>query len=200
MRKTFTRLTAVLGLAVATATGAQALTTINGSSTSGGALTPVTSTFSGGATVDFGWSATKASAWVEFTTTRTFDLFFDDYSSSDTADRSAAFLVNKTTLDRIVNMPTTCSQTSAAVLPEIQGDCNFIGAVGNPIAYDPSSVDPLYENVAAGTYYLGFYEAAQPSSGVINFSIAEVPLPAGGLLLFGALGGLAALRKRKKAA
>jgi hypothetical protein len=34
----------------------------------------------------------------------------------------------------------------------------------------------------------------------IDLVIAAVPLPAGGLLLIGALGGLAALRRRKKAA
>jgi hypothetical protein len=35
---------------------------------------------------------------------------------------------------------------------------------------------------------------------VVRVDVAPVPLPAGGLLLIGALGGLAALRRRKKAA
>lgn len=35
---------------------------------------------------------------------------------------------------------------------------------------------------------------------VSKVSIAPVPLPAGGLMLLGGLGGLAALRRRKKAA
>jgi hypothetical protein len=53
----------------------------------------------------------------------------------------------------------------------------------------------------AGSYNLVF--AASPTDagsvgGLIdNVSIAAVPVPAGGLLLLGALGGLAALRRRK---
>ena len=38
------------------------------------------------------------------------------------------------------------------------------------------------------------------SGGNVDIRVAAVPLPAGGLLLVGALGGLAALRRRRKAA
>lgn len=52
----------------------------------------------------------------------------------------------------------------------------------------------------AGSYDLSFVASENSDSlgGLIdNVSIAAVPVPAGGLLLLGALGGLAALRRRK---
>jgi hypothetical protein len=58
-------------------------------------------------------------------------------------------------------------------------------------------------NVAAGHSY-GFYMLATDgilgsSNGTIfgNTDVAPVPLPAGGLLLIGAMGGLTVLRRRK---
>lgn len=56
-------------------------------------------------------------------------------------------------------------------------------------------------NVAAGHNW-GFYTVATDgifgsSTGVALGNVSPVPLPAGGLLLLGALGGVAALRRRK---
>lgn len=55
---------------------------------------------------------------------------------------------------------------------------------------------------AAGNYNLNFAATGTSNSlggFVDNVSIAAVPVPAAGFLLFGALGGLAALRRRRKA-
>lgn len=48
-------------------------------------------------------------------------------------------------------------------------------------------------------YLIVSYDAVK-TGGNIDIRVAAVPLPAGGLLLLGALGGLAALRRRRKAA
>ena len=60
----------------------------------------------------------------------------------------------------------------------------------------PSSAETerLLQDAAAGNA-----DAAQVRLNV-DYTIAAVPLPAGGLLLLGSLGGLAALRRRKKSA
>lgn len=58
----------------------------------------------------------------------------------------------------------------------------------------------------AGLYCTGFFNCELPDGlGNDNFtvesiSVSSVPLPAAGFLLFGALGGLAALRRKRKAA
>ncbi len=44
-----------------------------------------------------------------------------------------------------------------------------------------------------------YYAAANGNPSILNVDVAAVPVPAGGLLLLGALGGLAALRRRKTA-
>jgi hypothetical protein len=55
----------------------------------------------------------------------------------------------------------------------------------------------------AGNYKL-FFDGASESDSIGGFidgvQVSAVPLPAAGFLLFGALGGLAAMRRRKKAA
>lgn len=48
-------------------------------------------------------------------------------------------------------------------------------------------------------YLIVKYDSVK-TGGDLDIRVAAVPLPAGGLLLVGALGGLAALRRRKKAA
>ncbi len=64
-------------------------------------------------------------------------------------------------------------------------------------------VTATYNVTSAGTYSLYFGAGSQSDSygGFLdNIQLAAVPVPAGGLLLLGALGGLAALRRRKSAA
>lgn len=83
------------------------------------------------------------------------------------------------------------------------------GGISGPSA-DPltavgfwTEISALFRVTTAGNYALNF-EATGTSNSlggfVDNVSIAAVPVPAAGFLLFGALGGLAALRSRRKVA
>jgi hypothetical protein len=51
--------------------------------------------------------------------------------------------------------------------------------------------------VTSATFVSGFNNTTAKQKAAFEFAFAPVPLPAGGLLLIGALGGLAALRRRK---
>lgn len=58
----------------------------------------------------------------------------------------------------------------------------------------------LFSDLAAGTYTFGVFGGTVPNAGSLTFGItkvSEVPLPAGGVLLLSALGGFAAMRRRK---
>ena len=80
----------------------------------------------------------------------------------------------------------------------------FLGGVNGPSAQYPIGVwtEVVREFVVttAGNYNL-FFDASSESDSyggfIDNVQVASVPLPAGGLLLIGAIGGLAALRRRK---
>jgi hypothetical protein len=77
---------------------------------------------------------------------------------------------------------------------------NFrVTPVGNGFFFD-SSIQQAFSNPSGLTQTLTFgwdsYDATRGSL-QISIAVAAVPLPAGGLLLIGAIGGLAALRRRK---
>jgi hypothetical protein len=66
-----------------------------------------------------------------------------------------------------------------------------------------TEISALFKVTTAGSYALNFAATGTSNSYggfVDNVSVAPVPVPAAGFLLFGALGGLAALRRRRKAA
>lgn len=83
------------------------------------------------------------------------------------------------------------------------------GSVTGPSAGPPVTAVGVWTQISAifvitqvGNYNLKFAAGGTNNSlggFVDNVSIAAVPVPAGGLLLLGALGGLAALRRRKTA-
>jgi hypothetical protein len=61
---------------------------------------------------------------------------------------------------------------------------------------DENDVGDSLGSFAGGDYTIKFFEAGRPFSGTATFKIAPVPLPAGIVLLMGALGGLVVLRRR----
>ncbi len=71
----------------------------------------------------------------------------------------------------------------------------LIGGVSAP----PTTVVNTVFGAQNGAFDL-YYAAANGNPSILKVDVALVPLPAGGLLLIGALGGLAALRRRKLAA
>lgn len=63
-----------------------------------------------------------------------------------------------------------------------------------------NNIGVLFGNLSQGDYTLRFNEGANPDSGSAVFAIAAVPLPAGGLLLLTALGGVMVMRRRSSTA
>ena len=62
------------------------------------------------------------------------------------------------------------------------------------------TLDTVIAGLGSDTLQVAFGDPTQKRKlgrGTIDLSVAAVPLPAGGLLLLGALGGIAALRRRK---
>ena len=57
----------------------------------------------------------------------------------------------------------------------------------------------VFTQVTDVTFDRLVFSAGKPALEYANLTIAAVPLPAGGLLLLAALGGVAALRRRKAA-
>lgn len=83
---------------------------------------------------------------------------------------------------------TTCSTNTGAT-----EQCNLLFLA-------ESTPKALFSGLAAGSYTFGIFGDASPFAGSLTFGVtkvSEVPLPAGGVLLLSALGGFAAMRRRK---
>lgn len=193
---------AALGLSVMTATGASALTTIDATYAQGTALTPVTAgSGTGSVDVSFGWgdvSGTEyALGYVQFTTTDTVKLVMTGYDGPATGDEATAFMLHDAFGNELTAEYPYC--TAGRIPAEIRGNCNL--ASNDPVTPFTAYVADGSTIVTAGpgTYYLGFYEGNDFSNGTLSFTVSAVPVPAGGLMLLGALGGLAVLRRRRKA-
>lgn len=80
------------------------------------------------------------------------------------------------------------------------------GVIGNKTGANPSSPDFAigYLRISSTAFYVLFDDIARTDRDFDDFAmrvdVSPIPLPAGGFLLIGALGGLAALRRRKMAA
>lgn len=166
----------------------------------------------GTANVDFNWLNTSPGylAYSEFTTNAAFRLTFQDYSPEfdllGAAGARSGFQIYAGSFGGSLTplLPHT-PNTEPACGTDVNSnfgstDCVLVTGAGNEGT--PFIVPPITFDIAggAGTYVLMFSEGNQPNNGSAEFIISAVPLPAGGLLLLGALGGLAALRRRKQAA
>ncbi|MFW2541560.1 VPLPA-CTERM sorting domain-containing protein [Primorskyibacter sp. 2E107] len=201
----FTKFLGVLALSAFAAGSAQALTTIDSAAANGGGTVTATSygTFSN---VEFDWSSAPSSAYAKFTVDTTSNVFITAYSGPTGSDYTGFVLLREGGTRQTIQ---TSACNNSNVLIEIRGSCNLVTNQTSPAfaSYNPDT-GTAYTTIGAGTYYIGMYEGSSPTSGSLDFQISEgafqniapVPLPAGGLLLVGALGGLAALRRRKKAA
>ncbi len=205
MNISLSKFAGIFGLAALAAGGAQALTTIDSTNGNGGDLGAVTTPSGSTTDIDFAWGTVSASGYVQFTVDTAFDLFLTGYNGSPSGPQDyTGIILLEDGGPRYTTLGSFCDH--AYVLTEIRGTCDL--ATNGPVTpniYNPSAVTPIQSALAAGTYYVGYAESGQ-TNGTMSFQIAEipdiseVPLPAGGLLLVGALGGLAALRRRKNAA
>ncbi|WP_372675380.1 VPLPA-CTERM sorting domain-containing protein [Aquicoccus sp.] len=169
----------------------------------------------GTANIDFDWDSTSPDsflAYSEFTTNASFRLTFQDYApESDLLDAEGArsgfqlyygdFDSGALTaiLPHTPNTETACGADVQASFGST--DCVLVTGAGNdgtPFVVPPITYD--INGYGAGTYVLMFSEGNDPNNGSAEFIISAVPLPAGGLLLLTALGGVAVLRRKRKAA
>ena len=153
----------------------------------------------GGYTVDFDWntqSTGDAAVYLDFNAVGPFELLFTDYTPDQTASASTGFIF----MNLATNM--TYSWNTCTAQGVFEGaDCTLItGAPGGaPNAISPEESFGIFES---GNYRIGIYEEDNsPVIGDAEFRLnpVPVPVPAGGLLLLTALGGFAALRRRKSA-
>ena len=77
--------------------------------------------------------------------------------------------------------------------------CSGFGGVGNCDLVFASEPDGgrILGTLPAGLYNFGIFAGTVGSEATITFGVAKVPLPAGGLLLMGALGAIGLKRRRK---
>jgi hypothetical protein len=129
---------------------------------------------------------TAASIFTTWTATAAFDAIVSVDWNYFTAD------IDGSTFDKfgyfIDDVFTTLVQLSTDGIPKpaIQGgSTSFFVAEGSDFGF-------YFQNIVGG---LGAANATMAG----NVDVAPIPLPAGGLLLIGAIGGLAALRRRKSA-
>ena len=150
------------------------------------------------ATIEFDWVTTAFNAFVEFTSTSNFNLFFDAYETADiSSDVSGIRLIGPGDVT-ISRTDLTCS---GAALP-LQGSCQLVTSGDNSggladVADKPDGTTPLFADLASGTYTLAFVESNDPSAGTATFSVAAIPLPAPIALLLGGLGILGFASRRK---
>jgi len=145
----------------------------------------------------FDWDETPFNAFVEFSSNKTFDFFFLDYLADGSQSAVSGFRLIGPDGD-ISAMDQTCGN---AALP-VQGSCQLVtGALNSGGAADsatkPDLGTPLFSDLAAGNYTLGFFESSDPASGSVVFGVTAIPLPAGLVLMLGGLGVLGFAARRK---
>ncbi len=217
-RSKFIAGTVVAGAMALSAGSASAITVLDSSAVLQGAGAVNTSVVSlETLRVDFNWTATSVTQFVDFTVTTLADLFFDDYVIGDDAigtddfDQTSSLtldrldIVSGVSTERLNTNQTSCDNAAAPIGGA--GGCQLITSetsVGGvtATASRPAMV-PLFADLAAGSYRLGFHEANRPLTGTAAFAVvsnvANVPLPAGIALFISGLGLLGFVSRRKAA-
>ncbi len=200
------------GLAVAASVAVLGTSASAISSTGSGFTTPTTGTFldtgATSATIDFSWSGldgtgTAAAGYFDFTVANFTQLNFNSYAPTGTVNQfSGLSLIDTTSGSSIViSAASEGAGCYSAPLAAIVGSCNRITDTTTTGLVKPAITPGKSIYVfAPGSYRIGIYETYLPTSGSAQFELEVLPVPAAGLLLAGAMGGLALRSRRKKKA
>lgn len=161
-------------------------------------------------TVDFDWAnvsfgGSEGGAFIDFTTNTQTVVSFDSYApDGDTGKISKWVMFDITAGTKAITDAGATTGCWSVPLPELRGFCNRITGATTTGVEDVLRPVPgkTVFSFGPGTYRLGLFENFKPATGTASFTVTAVPLPASGLMLIGALGGiggLAARSRRKKA-
>ncbi|MFT6104466.1 MAG: hypothetical protein ACJA1E_000888 [Paracoccaceae bacterium] len=178
--------------------------------TGGGTNSVTTATPGRNLEVDFSQTGGRKTQVVTFTAGVSFDLFIDSYTDGTSATYSAWTLQRTSGTPEFYDVAGAYSQyckfAQVPVSSDNNGFCNAITTTGGPGQSSTGvSATPIFEGLPSGDYIIGFYQPfgseSTSTTASFNFLGANVPLPASGFVLLGALGmfGAVAARKRKKA-
>lgn len=122
------------------------------------------------------------------------------FSGSDAGGALFGFEFTSANLPQSVNAYLTLNRTGDFTnFQAFWSDDNVIDASDTELALGTFGIDENFTFTASPKFLIVSYDAAANEAD-LDISVSAVPLPAAGFLLFGALGGLAAMRRRKKAA
>ncbi len=150
---------------------------------------------------DFFWDSTPYTGYITFSSDRAFDLYFENYIPNRADSGQFSGLTLRDSMGNFLqNGEADANFCGSAEFDVVSGPCNLVtGQNGEADYLKPDTDTPIFAKLSAGTYTIGLYESNRPVGGSADFRVSAVPLPAGGLLLVSALGGMGLMRRRKSA-
>ncbi len=150
---------------------------------------------------DFTWNSTPFSGYITFNSDKAFDLYFENYIPNNADSKQySGFVLRDSEGNFLQTGDANSTGCNDAAFSIIAGPCNLVtGQNGEGNYIKPDTDTPIFAKLAAGTYTIGIDETNRPVGGSADFRVSAVPLPAGGVLLLSALGGMGFLRRRKTA-